>query len=305
MSDLHAVNTNLLVALDALLLERHVGRAAQRVGVTQSAMSHSLRQLRELLEDPILVRAGQKMLPTPRAEAIAPILRGGVRAFEQILTAHEEPEPSTFTQEFVLAIQDLTAAVMLPELTRRMREQAPDASLSLVAPSPSLGEALEQGRVHAAFIPPVNAPSGLRSKTLESENARMVVLGRDDHPALQGPLDLDTFCAVPHAMMTITGVGTSWVDDLLAQHGRTRRVALRMPYGLAIPSALLDTDLVVVMPLLVTHYFTRTWPMRTVDFPVELPFLGGILVAWHERYENEPAYRWFRGLVEEAAVATG
>jgi DNA-binding transcriptional LysR family regulator len=300
--DLHRINLNLLAALDALLTERHVGRAAQHVGVTQSAMSHSLRQLRELLDDPLLVRAGRRMLPTPRAEAIAPLLQDGLRSFERALRPPAVPEPATFTDTFTVAAPDVVAGILLALVFGRLRSEAPLASLAIVPLSADIGEALERGRVHVALLPPFATPAGLLSASLPEQG--WLVVGREDHPALQGELDLDTYCALPHIMATLTGVGLSFLDDLLARHGRSRRVVLRVPFQLAVPAALVTSDAVITVPVPIAEHYRLVWPVRAVPVPrpLQLP-PSDLLLGWHERYDADPAQRWFRELVLEVALA--
>ncbi len=299
----HSVNLNLLAALDALLQEEHVGRAAERVGVTQSAMSHSLRQLRELLDDPLLVRDGHRMVPTPRAESLVPLLERGLLALDAVLQAPQDPNPSGFTQQFTVALQDIPSAILLPSLFERMQREAPLASLAVVAPSPTLGDDLLHGRTHIAMVPPFAAPRGLVTRMLPSRSdAGWVVAGRTDHPALQGEqLTLDDYCELPHVMVSVTGRGGSWVDELLAESGRERRIALRLPYGLASPLPLLSSDAVLTVPELAARHFAELWPITWTRTPFEGPAPSEMLLGWHGRFDTDPAHQWFRELFFEEA----
>ena len=171
--------------------------------------------------------------------------------------------------------------MMLPRLFERMQTEAPGASLAIVAPSPSLGEKLLTGEVHLAMIPPIAAPGGVEALLLpDRDDARWVVVGRHDRPALQdGRMDLDTYCNLPHVMMSVTGRGGSWVDALLAEQGRERRIALRLPYGLAVPAPLVTSDAVVTVPEWAFRHFEKLWPLRAADAPFDGPPPSAMLLG--------------------------
>jgi DNA-binding transcriptional LysR family regulator len=294
--DLNGVNLNLLMALDALMTERHVGRAARRVGVTQSAMSHNLRQLRELLEDRLLVRSGNQMMPTARAVALAPVLREGLRSLEQVLHTPDSPDPQTFTRTFTVSLQDTIAAGLLPPILERMRHEAPQARLKIMPPGgPELAELMARGELDAALFLPFEVPAGVSTGTALKASGWSAMV-REDHPVLDSGLDLDAYCALPHAITTISDDTPSLVDHILADLGRSRFVALRVPYNLALPGALASTDLITTLPTPAVRMHEARWPVRGAPLPIEMP-LSEVLLGWHERYDTDPAHRWFRELL--------
>lgn len=297
----HDTNLNLLAALDALLTEQHVGRAATRAGVTQSAMSHSLRQLRDILDDPVLIRSGHTMVPTPRAMELAPRLQEGLRLLEGVLQGPEAFDPASATRSFTVASLDAPAALILREVVPRIRAAAPRAQLQIVGPGPKLAEQLLRGDVDVALLPPFAEIAGTRSRRLPGVGTSVV--GRADHPALAAPLDLDAYCSLPHAMATYSGVGGSMIDELLKRHGRERRVVLKTPFGLALSEALANSDLIATVPDPLAEHFVAHWPVRAVPAPFVLP-PSDLLVSWHERYDADPANRWFRDMLFDAFIAT-
>jgi len=299
MERLAAVNLNLLVSLDALLTEGGVSLAAQRLGVTQSAMSHTLRQLRELFEDPLLVRAGRRMVPTPRATALAPDLRAALATLDDVVGHRGVFEPERFSGRFSLATQDGVSAMLGTSLIRRVRAEAPRAELSLVRPPEDLAVALEDGRIDIATAPPIDVPAGLCQVDI-GVTTTWSVLCWEDHPVTE--LDLDAYCALPHVMMSLSGKGPGLVDHILARHGRARWVALRAPWMLSMPFLLVGTDLIATVPTPAADHFIATEPLRKMTPPMPIPGPPMILL-WHARYQSDPAHTWFREAVRESFIS--
>ena len=300
MISLAAVNLNLLVALDALLATQSVSQAAQRLGVTQSAMSHTLRQLRALFDDPLLVRSGRSMVPTPRAEGIARELQQALAQLEAVVARRGGFDPARYEGTFSIATQDGVAAMFAGELLPRLRREAPGASLHVRRVPADLPSALAEGRIDLATAPPIEVPSGLVQSPVPGTSTRWAVLCARDHPAES--LDLDAFCRWPHAMMSLSGEGPSFVDHALARQGRQRRVAVRVPWLLALPHVLPGTDLLAVVVEPAARQFCAQGPLKAFPVPVELP-RPPMTLLYHQRYAAEPSHRWFRERVADAMRA--
>lgn len=291
--DLTQVNLNLLVYLDALLTERSVTKAARRLGITQSAMSHNLRQLRDIFGDPLLVRGKGGMQPTPRAEELSIPLRSGLQSLRRTLAGETSFDPSESTRRFVVAAGDAVAMLMLPRLLERMRETGPNIDLDIVPfDGRRYATQLETGEVDvavSAFFP--DAPA-IRMRKLRPESFVCVV--RDGHPCVGESLDLATWAKLPHVLVSPQGTGgPGVVDRVLAEHGLERRVAVRIRYFLAAPLLVAQTDLVLTVVRSLAEMFARSEPVRLLEPPVELPtFSMGI--GWHERVAKDPANRWIR-----------
>ena len=302
---LRNTNANLLVALDALLTEQNVTRAARRLGITQSSMSANLAQLRRLFDDPLLVRAGRSMRPTPLAQRITTDLRLGIDALEAVLAGGPHFEPTTSEERFVLALNDRVESVLFPALATRVFDLAPHVTLQVVPwgripPPPGLGTGeIDVGVSISVSDPPAglgrgappDLPSGYHSRALfDSGLASMV---RADHPKASSAGSLETFCALDHILVT-DGLGEiGVVDHMLAARGCSRRIALRVPRLTLVGELVAQTDLVATMDRRVAARQAHRHGLHLFPPPVELP-QGEVILVWHERTHAAPARRWLR-----------
>lgn len=298
-SALAQLNLTHLRALDALLAQRSVTRAARTLGVSQSAVSHALRGLRETLGDALLVRGRGGMVPTARAEALAGPLHRALRDLEAALDGRPAFDPKTSTRTFRLALGDGFAATLVPALLGQLRQRAPAIDLDVRAPvMASAARGLEGGDVDLGFGVGLPDAPAIRTRVLADDGFACLV--RADHPAVGDHLDLDTYCALPHALMSPTGSGPGVVDDVLATLGRSRRVAFRTAYFLAAPLVVASSDLVLTGPRSQLARFAQLGPLRLLEPPVALPTFQ-VRMLWHERVHEDPAHRWLRATVVEAA----
>lgn len=293
-----ALSLHQLRVLLLLLEERSVTRAARRLGVTQPALSHALRALRDTLGDPLLVPGGGGLVPTARAVALAPVLHRTLRELEVAL-GPGEADPSRWARTLVLGSWDALTLTLLPPLLERIGAEAPGLDLDVVpVPPDGAAAALADGRVDLAVeVRPADAP-GLRARTILEDRFACVV--RRDHPEVGAELDLDTFLRLPHALISPQGSGRSVVDAALEQLGLSRRVALRIRYFLAAPLVVARSDLVLTAPRSLCERLVQLAPLRILPPPIELPGYHARMV-WHERSDADPVHRWFRDRVAEAA----
>jgi DNA-binding transcriptional LysR family regulator len=220
------LDIDLLLALDALLEESNVTRAAKRLSIQQSALSARLTRLRVILDDRLFIPSpsGRGVLPTPRALALQPVLTKVLQGLKEMVELRDQFDPMTSDRTFTIALFDNPAAMLGPDLVARLRTAAPNARLRLVTPnSAQMMDLLESGRVDI-FI-------GLRSKAHDSWISRtllvtdFVTAQRKAHARGQGPLDLDQFCALDHLLVSAEGSGfAGYVDDALSLLGRHRRL---------------------------------------------------------------------------------
>lgn len=299
MPQLDSLSLHQLRVLLVLLEERSVSGAARRLGVTQPAVSHSLRALREALDDALLVPGGRGMVPTPRALAMVGPLRRTVRELETVLGAGEGFDPATTRRTFVLAMWDGLTLTLLPALLARFRDAAPGVDLDVrPVPPGGSGAALEDGSIDLSTeVRPREAP-GLKQRALQDD--AFVCLVRADHPDVGETLDLETYLRLPHALLSPQGEGTGVVDRLLAAQGRSRRVALRIRYFLAAPLIVARSDLVLTAPRSLAEALAGLAPLRVLPPPLEVPRFTTSIV-WHERSDHDPAHRWLR----EEVLAAG
>nr|AYM54586.1 transcriptional regulator LysR family [Nannocystis exedens] len=293
---LSAFNLNLLLALDALLQEGNVTRAARRLHITQSAMSHNLAQLRELLGDPLLIRGKAGMTLTPRAVGLAAALRRGLEQLQRALGDGPVFAPETATRTFVLTMGDFLAVHLMPRLLARLRVGAPGLGFTVVpVDRRRQAEQLESGEVDLGVGVNFERAPGVRSTPALAQ--RFVSVVRRDHPEIRGELTLEQFERWPHVVVGEGRGDGGIVDAALARLGRTRNVALRVPYFLAAPVMVAASDMILTTAELVAEHFARHYPLQRLTPPVALaPF--AIDMVWHERFERDPAHTWLRGQVE-------
>jgi DNA-binding transcriptional LysR family regulator len=313
------VDLNLLVAFDALAREQNVTRAAERVGVTQSAMSHALRRLRELFDDPLLVRGQNGMVLTARAEALVVPLRGGLVTIDRALGHAPAFEAATARRTFRLASPDLFDILAIPILLERIRAEAPGVDLVVSATDGDrLQRALETGEVDLAITPRVDdfqaAPeldgSGLVRRVLFRDGFSCFC--RTDHPALvekrrtrgkrplADALSLETYVSLSHALVSPRGEGSSFVDELLAEQGHRRRLALRVPHFFTALAIVEHSDLILTAPSSLARLIGAGSNVVALPAPLRLPE-HAIQMLWHERFSNEPGHTWLREILLDVA----
>ncbi|MEZ4449177.1 MAG: LysR family transcriptional regulator [Nannocystaceae bacterium] len=292
MHPLSRVNLNLLVALAALLDEQNVTRAAERLGVTQSAMSHTLRQLRELVGDPILVRGGRGMVLTPRAQALRAPLTLGLGELSRVIEGSLSWDPARASRRFRVAAGDYIGVRVLPPLIEVITREAPGVDLVVRPVEPrSAAVDLESGAIDVIITLTLDPAPGLRRRALLGDD--FACLARRDHPEIRGDLDLDTYCRLAHVLISLDGDGESVVDRALAALGRRRRVALRVPYFLAAPMVVARSDYILTAPANLCREFAEHFPLQVLRAPVVLPGFT-LSQIWHERFDEDPAHRWLR-----------
>ncbi len=303
---LAGIDLNLLVAFDALARERSVTRAAERTGVTQSAMSHTLRRLRGLFDDALLTRGQGGMLLTPRAESLVGPVRAVMIACARLVAEPAEFDPATARRRFRIGSPtDLVDALIVPPLMIALEQRAPSMDLAVASCRMSnVQQALETGEIDVAMVPrssspafPSMADTGLRQRVLFQDGFSCFL--RAGHPALaKRRLTLAAYAKLSHMLVSPRAEGPGIVDLALASRGKTRRVALRVPtFGVA-PQIVSRTDLVLTAPTAFRHLVDGR--VREVKCPLPLK-PHSVALVWHERFADDPAHRFFREFIEEVA----
>jgi len=291
--ELKAVDLNLVLALDALLAERHVTRAAVRLGVSQSAASHSLARLRALFDDPLLVRGPRgTMLPTPRAEALAPAVHRVLVDLASVMRGDATFDPATARRTFRVGASDYVELILLPRLLERLGRVAPGIDVWVHTYADHGDEALASGVLDVVIGPPHAArAAGSFEKVLFDEAFTCIV--RAGHPLADSRMTLARYCAAPHLLVAPRGTPGSIVDDVLAAAGRSRRIAAAIPHFLVVPYVIAGSDLVATLASRVAAMFADTLGLVRMPPPFAIPKFQ-IAVAWHERSHHDVPQRWFR-----------
>lgn len=300
---LGAINMNLLVCLDALLGERNVTRAAQRVGISQSAMSHNLATLRSTLDDQLLVRSRDGLQLTPRAMSLVAPLREGLRMLEQVVAGGPDFEPKNTTRTFHIATADYLAAAIAPALMARFAAQAPGARLSMrPLVMGAIESALDDGDLDLVLGPRLQNGAAIMCRHLLADP--FVCVMRADHPARTGDpptVSLDAYTAHPHVLVSPSGSGASAVDGALEQAGRSRVVACRVASFLAAPFVVARTSMLLTAPRGCVAPLVSSLGLVICPPPLDLPPLE-VFATWHQRDHADPAHQWLREVVLAAAA---
>jgi DNA-binding transcriptional LysR family regulator len=295
---------NLLIALDALLQEHNVSRAAARVGLSTPAMSHALARLRKQLGDPLLVRAGQRMVPTPRAID----LQARVHALAGEALGMLAPAPvrdlRTLARTFRIHTTDQLFTVLGPALDRQLRD-APGVMLQVMPAQRDDPAQLRDGTLDLAigvydYAPYSELPSDLRIQQLFED--QLVCVVRDDHPTVGNSITLAHYAELEHVQVAPRGPPGGYVDELLAVHGLKRRIARALPYFMAALALVAQTDYILTLSDMFMRRLGDSFRgIRRVQPPRSLglePYQVSQL--WHPRNDRDPAQRWLRDKVVEA-----
>jgi DNA-binding transcriptional LysR family regulator len=295
---LRNIDLNLLLVLHALLTERHVSRAATRLGLSQSATSHALARLRELYGDPLLVRSGRALTLSPRALQLLPLLARGLGELSNAISEEPAFEPHSSRQIYNIGASDYAQVVVLQPLLKRLAEQAPGVTLN-VNGSPHLIDLLESGEIDLALTPGA-IPRSLSSRVLFSDDFVCMVKRRGQ--LARGKLTLSRYLAMPHVVVAPTGAPGSLVDTVLAQRGVSRRVVVRVPNFLVAPIVVGSSDYINTGPARLAQLLAQVYPLTLLPPPLPLPSFE-IKLAWHPRLEHDPAQRWLRELLFELSAS--
>lgn len=296
--NLATLDLNLLVALDALLRERSVTRAARRCGVGQSAMSHSLGRLRALIGDALLVRDGRQMVPTPRGAALQGPLAALLGDVRRLLSHGEDFDPATSTRRFRLVCPDLVAAA-LPALLEVIGREAPGVDLAVRAPGGAMADALRTGGDELGLGPPPRDGAGLMQRVAGAVG--WTVLMRAGHPAA-ADWGLETWLRWPHVVVGTGDGAPGFVDDALAATGKRRRIGLVAPGFLVAPLVVARTDALFTAPAPFVAALADALGLVQRPPPVALPRVP-VVIAWPERLHGDPGHRWLRERVAAVVAA--
>ncbi len=296
---LAGLDANLLVAVDALLTEEHVGRAAKRIGLSASAMSHALARARDLVGDPLLVRVGRAMVMTPRARAMAPALREGLTRAAAALASPAPFDPVGVQRTLRVASTDSALLTLAPRLIQRLATGAPRVDVVFHPFAGSFAELSSGDRDVALAM--YGAPRGFFSRTLFTEPAVCVL--RRGHPALAKRLTARRFAELGHALISPRGRARGPIDRALASRGLRRRVVFVAPTFLGAAQVVATSDLVMTCSERNAREAAARLGLEVITPPVPIaPFTMGMF--WHERQEHDPFQSWVRELLVAIGAET-
>jgi DNA-binding transcriptional LysR family regulator len=291
---LNSLDLNLLSVFDAVMQERSVTRAAQRIGSSQPAVSSALKKLREHLDDELFVRTSEGVIPTARAVEISGPVR---RALIELQGAFEPGEfrPDMAEHRFTIALEDYSQAVLFPTLAARLQQEAPKIRVYARSGGQSAAvRMLDQAEADFAIGVYGGLPDRLETRDLFDESYVCIV--RAGHPAADEQLTLETFTALPHLLVSLSGPPRGFIDDLLEKRGLERKVSMVVDNFLAAPPIVAASDMVATMPRRLVDASLARSSLRIFEPPLETPE-ATIQLIWLRRRGRHPAVEWFTELL--------
>lgn len=290
--DIREIDLNLLVVFDAMARHRNVTRAGENLGLSQPAMSAAVARLRTLFNDPLFVRSGHAMRPTPRADVLIPTVRHIVLTIETELLPPSVFTPLTSTRTFTLLTPDIAEVNFLPRLLSHLSQAAPDVNLKTLAmPRHTAATALESGVAELAigYFPDLHKVGFFQQKLIRSSH---VCLLRRDHPTIGEKLSLSQFLKAAHAVVTPDGREHVF-EQFLQKKGLSRRVVVELSHFMSLLPIIETSDLIATVPKDLAEFFVQHGKVRHVDLPLKAPVID-VYLFWHVRVQKDPAHAWLR-----------
>ncbi len=296
--NLRSVDLNLLVTFDALLAERNVSRAAGKLGMTQSALSHALGRLRVVFGDPLLKRGPRGMEPTDRALALRQPLKDALADIHSIINSKVAFDPASASRTFRLSMSDAMSVEALPLIVRRLRKQAPNINLRVTSCSRREAYAqIENDDVDMAIGVFPQLPRGLLHEELYKD--KLVCVADKNHPLIKrGRMDRKAYLACPHVTVAPNSDSGIQLDDIFAAMGLVRRVVATVPHYIAVPALIRGTDLIANTRRRLVETLRESSGLVVFPIPmkIQIPDLS-FRQIWHRRYDGDSGHRWLRDLI--------
>ena len=303
------VDLNLLVYLDVLLRERSVTKAANLLGISQPAMSNGLKRLRNMFDDPLLIRTSEGMTPTERARELEPLIRSLLVDLEKTIQPRTEFDAFHSDRVFRIVTSDYAECTLIPALLGRLRNEAPNITLDIMTPSDISFQDVEQGRVDMVINRFDEMPQSFHQKTLWLDHFSCVL---SKHNKILGQFNLDTYLQSQHVWVSKTGMGIGvgvdpddvqrlgWVDKSLAELGKKRRITVFTRHYQAAAILAEQKDLVATLPTKLARLQLANNRVSIMPPPFEIPPFE-LKMAWSPLLQHNPAHKWLRGLIAQTA----
>jgi DNA-binding transcriptional LysR family regulator len=295
---INRIDLNLLIVLEAIYTEGGITRAAEKLHLTQPAISHALGRLREIFSDPLFEREGRTMVPTALMRNLIEPLRRSLRGLQVMLNEIEQFDPKITRKTFTIGVRDVLEATLLPPLTRAICDRAPLVELCAIrADRRELEAELAGGTIDAAIDVLLPVSANVRQRQLEMD--RMVVVARKGHPEVDEDLDVETYLMQDHVLVSSRRSGPGLEDVELSRLGLQRRVRLRCQHYFAACRVVSQTDLILTMPERYAIIANQQFGNQLLRAPIEVASMDAYLY-WHASVENDPANRWLRDQIAGA-----
>lgn len=298
--NLLSFDLNLLRVLDALLETQSTTAAADRVGLSQPAVSGALKRLRYSLDDPLFVREGQRLVPTNFAQSLALPLRQTLDQLQSLLSGAESFDPARASRTFRIAGTDFVGEMILPSLAKRFLAEAPGIRLILVDQTyRSNAELLSEGVIDIGIVPMTPAPEPHWAETVHLSDQPAVMIARKGHPRLRRAkikagevVPMNLFCDLAHALMSPNGQLEGILDVKLREKGHSRRVVTSAPYFSSLCRIAAESDLVAVVPVGMARKAADQMKLDLFECPI--PPLVRLKLIWHRKHSHDAGHKWLR-----------
>lgn len=290
------LDLNLLVVMDSMLREHNVSKAAQRIGLSQSAVSHALNRLRDYFDDPLFIKAGQAMEPTPKALALQAAVIDVMGTVRQKILSQAHFDPATAQKEFTFCVTDMGELVFIPTLLKIIRKLAPNCTIrTMQVPAEQIEGLLATGEADLAIGTYRTAPEGLYKQRLFMHGFTTLV---HVDSKVRKRISLHDFETTPQIVVTLSGRSIIPFDNVVEEKGIKRRIVMRTPHFLIVPLMIEQhPDLIATIPKELGNAFARFGVVRAVEPPLELPSYA-ISQHWHPLFHHEPSLIWLRDLIK-------
>lgn len=290
---------NLLPVFVALMEERSVTRAARRLGITQPALSNSLNRLRDMLRDPLFIRERYGIKPTQLAEQIAPTIEAALAQLDEVVIHQQDFDPASAERQFLIAPNSYAELVLMPELVARLREHAPGIKLRMTPFGNDLTETgVMSGTTAMVLGRIVDPPDNLVVQHLMDDGLACVV--RRDHPDVGDNLSRDQYESLKHVNVLPPGRIRAGLFQALGKQNLKREIAVSVTHFLAVPEMIAVTNYCATLPIQICRSLERDPRLKVLPAPVDLGTFP-VELAWHVRYRHDPAHRWLRSTIIDAA----
>ncbi len=303
------IDLNLMVYLDVLLRERNVTRAAEQLGITQPAMSNGLRRLRELFNDPLLIRTSEGMTPTERALELQPLIRDALLAMEKTLRPSEAFEPGCSQRVFRVMASDYAESTLIPLVLKQMRCEAPNVTLDVLTPSDVSFHDVEQGRVDMAINRFDSLPQSFYQSSIWEDGFSCVV--SKENPILRN-FTLESYLQSRHIWVSKTGMGIGvgvnpedvqrlgWVDEALALVGKKRHISVFTRHYQVAMLLSAQNDLIATLPTRLADMERFSSNLAVLPPPFTIPPFN-LSMAWSSLLHNDSGHQWLRQIIKGVA----
>jgi DNA-binding transcriptional LysR family regulator len=292
-TNLKTLDLNLLLALNALLEEKHVTRAAERMSLSQPAMSRALARLRDMFQDPLLVKGTRGMALTARAIDLYHPLQTILREISHIVSP-PSVDPATMQGEIVIATRDYELATLFPSIISKITAQAPMLKLSVVSLSGDDLNPLEHHNVDFVLAGSEKKSATLHRYTLYQESFICVV--SKNNAVIQDGMNLETYIQMKHCFVSIANFGLSIVDTALLKKNLKRHVVVRVPHFLAVSHIVSNSNLIATIPRRLGELLAKQENVVLMKPPFSIPRFP-IYLYWHVRNQHNPIHQWLRKVI--------